>query len=367
MPHPAAGLPAPPRYVRAPTTGAAFLPRGVAGAVESRPGQRNAIKRGCPSAWSKAIPVGKRTGRWNPTTRLVSGANRAPPSGSHDPTPPDEPLPPVHLPRRHHTLLTTRAGGDHRLPAAAGGAAAPGGIPPPSRSRQPARAGPEVMAATVAGPLERVLGQIAGVTEMTSTQHPRSTRVTLQFDLSRSIDGAAPEVQAAINAGAQPAAHQPAQQPHLPQGEPADSPILILALTSATMSPGPDVRRRLHGAGPAPGAGGQVGQVTHRRQFAAAVRVELRTAWPSQPASASTTCAGHRWPPTPTAQGRAGGRRAPRLAGGRQRPGPHRRRLPPLIVAWKQRRAGAPRRRRAGARRERTTQLRLANGRRRCC
>mgnify|MGYP002135824107 FL=1 len=61
-------------------------------------------------------------------------------------------------------------------------------------------ASPEVMAATVAGPLERVLGQIAGVTEMTSNSTLGSTRVTLQFDLSRSIDGAAREVQAAINA-----------------------------------------------------------------------------------------------------------------------------------------------------------------------
>ena len=61
-------------------------------------------------------------------------------------------------------------------------------------------ASPETMAATVATPLERSLGRIAGVTEMTSTSSLGSTRITLQFDLNRNIDGAANDVQAAINA-----------------------------------------------------------------------------------------------------------------------------------------------------------------------
>ena len=61
-------------------------------------------------------------------------------------------------------------------------------------------ANPEVMAATVATPLERTLGRIAGVTEMTSTSSFGSVGITLQFDLSRDIDGAARDVQAAINA-----------------------------------------------------------------------------------------------------------------------------------------------------------------------
>lgn len=61
-------------------------------------------------------------------------------------------------------------------------------------------ASPETMAATVATPLERSLGRIAGITEMTSQSALGSTRVTLQFDLSRDIDGAARDVQAAINA-----------------------------------------------------------------------------------------------------------------------------------------------------------------------
>src|SRR6476469_9729722 len=61
-------------------------------------------------------------------------------------------------------------------------------------------ASPETMAATVATPLERSLGRIAGVTEMTSSSSLGSTRITLQFDLSRDIDGAARDVQAGINA-----------------------------------------------------------------------------------------------------------------------------------------------------------------------
>ena len=61
-------------------------------------------------------------------------------------------------------------------------------------------ASPETMAATVAMPLERALGRIAGVTEITSGSSLGSTRITLQFELSRNIDGAARDVQAAINA-----------------------------------------------------------------------------------------------------------------------------------------------------------------------
>ena len=80
-------------------------------------------------------------------------------------------------------------------------------------------ASPETMAATVATPLERSLGRIAGVTEMTSASALGSTRVTLQFDLDRDIDGAARDVQAAINAARSAAAHRPAQQSDLPQGQ----------------------------------------------------------------------------------------------------------------------------------------------------
>ena len=99
-------------------------------------------------------------------------------------------------------------------------------------------ASPEVMAATVATPLERALGRIAGVTEMTSSSSLGNTRVTLQFDLSRDIDGAARDVQAAINAAR---SQLPTSLPHNPtyrKVNPADAPIMILALTSETLDRG---------------------------------------------------------------------------------------------------------------------------------
>ena len=73
-------------------------------------------------------------------------------------------------------------------------------------------ASPEVMAATVATPLERALGRIAGITEMTSSSSLGNARVTLQFELSRDINGAAREVQAAIQAARARPALEPAQQ-----------------------------------------------------------------------------------------------------------------------------------------------------------
>ena len=99
-------------------------------------------------------------------------------------------------------------------------------------------ASPETMAATVATPLERQLGRIAGVTEMTSSSSLGSTRVTLQFDLDRDIDGAARDVQAAINAAR---AQLPTNLPGNPtyrKVNPADAPIMILSLTSDTMDQG---------------------------------------------------------------------------------------------------------------------------------
>ncbi len=101
-----------------------------------------------------------------------------------------------------------------------------------------AGASPQVMAATVATPLERALGTISGISQMTSSSDLGSTRVVLQFDLSKNINDAAREVQAAINAA----------QPLLPSGlagnptyrkvNPADSPIMIIALTSKVLSRG---------------------------------------------------------------------------------------------------------------------------------
>ena len=99
-------------------------------------------------------------------------------------------------------------------------------------------ASPETMASTVATPLERKLGTIAGVTEITSSSALGSSRITLQFDLSRDIDGAARDVQAAINAARVDLPATLRSNPTYRKVNPADAPILILALTSPTMSQG---------------------------------------------------------------------------------------------------------------------------------
>ena len=85
-------------------------------------------------------------------------------------------------------------------------------------------ASPETMASSVATPLERQFGRIAGITEMTSSSYLGITSITLQFDLSRNIDAAARDVQAAINAAARTVARQPAEQPELPEGQPRGLP-----------------------------------------------------------------------------------------------------------------------------------------------
>ncbi|WP_024873174.1 multidrug efflux RND transporter permease subunit [Tolumonas lignilytica] len=96
-------------------------------------------------------------------------------------------------------------------------------------------ASPETMAATVATPLERALGRIAGVSEITSSSSLGSTRVTLQFDLQRDINGAARDVQAAINAARSMLPTMPSN-PTYRKVNPADAPIMILALTSDMLS-----------------------------------------------------------------------------------------------------------------------------------
>jgi multidrug efflux pump len=91
---------------------------------------------------------------------------------------------------------------------------------------------PEIMASSIATPLERQFGHIAGITEMTSSSSLGSTSITLQFDLSRNIDGAARDVEAAINAAR---TYLPANLPANPtyrKVNPADAPIMILGLTS---------------------------------------------------------------------------------------------------------------------------------------
>ncbi|MBX9914763.1 MAG: multidrug efflux RND transporter permease subunit [Pseudomonadaceae bacterium] len=99
-------------------------------------------------------------------------------------------------------------------------------------------ASPETMASSVATPLERALGRIAGIVEMTSSSTLGNTQVVLQFDLERNIDGAAREVQAAINAAMTLLPTGMPRNPSYRKANPADMPIMILALTSETLSRG---------------------------------------------------------------------------------------------------------------------------------
>ncbi|HEX9491187.1 MAG TPA: efflux RND transporter permease subunit [Stellaceae bacterium] len=99
-------------------------------------------------------------------------------------------------------------------------------------------ASPETVATSVATPLERHLGQIADVTEITSSSSVGQTRITLQFGLDRNIDGAARDVQAAINAARADLPASLRSNPTYRKVNPADAPVLILALTSDTLSQG---------------------------------------------------------------------------------------------------------------------------------
>jgi len=99
-------------------------------------------------------------------------------------------------------------------------------------------ASPDTMATSVATPLERRLGVIAGVNEMTSSSGSGSTRINLQFDLNRKIDSAAREVQAAINATRVDLPATLKNNPTYRKANPSDAPVIILALTSPTRSPG---------------------------------------------------------------------------------------------------------------------------------
>ena len=96
-------------------------------------------------------------------------------------------------------------------------------------------ASPETMAATVATPLERALGRIAGITEMTSSSSLGSTSVILQFDLDRDVDGAARDVQSAINAARSTLPTMPSN-PSYRKVNPSGAPILILSITSEVLT-----------------------------------------------------------------------------------------------------------------------------------
>ena len=111
-------------------------------------------------------------------------------------------------------------------------------IPTISVSASLPGASPDTMAATVAAPLERVLGNIAGVTEITSRSSLGSTGITLQFELDRDIDGAARDVQSAINAARTLLPSGMPSNPTYRKVNPAAAPIMIISLTSDTLTRG---------------------------------------------------------------------------------------------------------------------------------
>jgi multidrug efflux pump len=136
-------------------------------------------------------------------------------------------------------------------------------------------ASPETMATSVAAPLERHLGVIADVTEITSSSQVGSTRITLQFGLTRSIDGAARDVQAAINAARVDLPSSLRSNPTYRKVNPADAPVLILSLTSDTETRGQMFDAASTILQPALSQIEGIGQVTIGGAAAPAVRVEL--------------------------------------------------------------------------------------------
>src|SRR5436853_306825 len=136
-------------------------------------------------------------------------------------------------------------------------------------------ASPETMATSVATPLERHLGVIADVTEMTSSSTVGSSRITLQFGLSRNIDGAARDVQAAINAARADLPTSLRTNPTYRQVNPADAPVLILSMNSDTQTRGQVYDAASTILQPALSQIEGIGQVTIGGAAAPAVRVEI--------------------------------------------------------------------------------------------
>ncbi|HVH77767.1 MAG TPA: efflux RND transporter permease subunit [Stellaceae bacterium] len=133
----------------------------------------------------------------------------------------------------------------------------------------------EVMAETVATPLERRLGVIADVSQMTSQSTLQNSRITLQFSLTRNIDGAARDVQAAINAARADLPTNLRTNPTYRKVNPADAPIAIVALTSDTLNPGQMYDAASTVLTPALSQIDGIGQVTLGGSSLPAVRVEL--------------------------------------------------------------------------------------------
>jgi multidrug efflux pump len=136
-------------------------------------------------------------------------------------------------------------------------------------------ASPETVATSVAEPLERHLGQIADVTEMTSTSSVGSARIVLQFGLDRDINGAARDVQAAINAARADLPTSLRSNPTYRKVNPADAPVLILALTSSTLTRGQIYDAASNVLGQRLSQVNGIGQVIIGGAALPAVRVEL--------------------------------------------------------------------------------------------
>ena len=136
-------------------------------------------------------------------------------------------------------------------------------------------ASPDTVATSLTTPLERALGAIAGVTEITSMSTVGNSRIILQFDLSRSIDGAARDVQAAINAARMDMPGDLPSNPQYRKINPAAAPVMVLALTSETLGQGRlfDAASNILQQRLSQVAG--VGQVTVSGSSLPAVRVEL--------------------------------------------------------------------------------------------
>ncbi len=148
-------------------------------------------------------------------------------------------------------------------------------IPTISVSASLPGASPEVMAATVATPLERAMGRIAGITEITSNSSLGSTNIVMQFELNRSIDGAARDVQAAIQAARSELPTSLPNNPSYRKVNPADAPAMIFALSSDSLSSGQiyDIANTIVAQKIAQVNG--VGQVSVGGSSSPAVRVEL--------------------------------------------------------------------------------------------
>ena len=223
------------------------------------------------------------------------------------------------------TLLTigVALAGHRRLLRAAGVAAAAGRLSRPSRSRPACRA-PARRPWPPASPRRSsgALGAIAGVNEMTSTSTVGIARITLQFDLNRNIDGAARDVQAAINAARADLPATLRSNPTYRKVNPADAPVIDPGAHLGHARPGPALRRGVqHPAAEAVARSTGVGQVALGGSSLPAVRVELNPSALNKygiglERRARRPCRGQRQ----LAQGRARGRRAA-LPDLHQRPG----------------------------------------------